>query len=163
MPDQLRVALLTREYPPDVYGGAGVHVEYLSRELSPDPDQDVRPVRAHMRESASLVPWPRGLERIGQQVVIENRPSAGGIIAGSAVTAAQPDGYTLFVLSSGIASLFFGRQQRLRHLHRIFSILHNQIQIRSPVCKQLRQLLAMVSLKFSGNRRHRNRIAGSGC
>jgi starch synthase len=29
-----RVALLTREYPPDVYGGAGVHVEYLSRELS---------------------------------------------------------------------------------------------------------------------------------
>ena len=42
-------------------------------------------------------------ERIGQQVVIENRPSAGGIVAGSAVTAAQPDGYTLFVLSSGIA------------------------------------------------------------
>jgi starch synthase len=33
MPDALRVALLTREYPPDVYGGAGVHVEYLSREL----------------------------------------------------------------------------------------------------------------------------------
>jgi alpha-maltose-1-phosphate synthase len=30
----LRVALLTREYPPEVYGGAGVHVEYLARELS---------------------------------------------------------------------------------------------------------------------------------
>jgi alpha-maltose-1-phosphate synthase len=29
----VRVALLTREYPPEVYGGAGVHVEYLSREL----------------------------------------------------------------------------------------------------------------------------------
>jgi alpha-maltose-1-phosphate synthase len=29
-----RVALLTREYPPDVYGGAGVHVEYLSKELA---------------------------------------------------------------------------------------------------------------------------------
>jgi alpha-maltose-1-phosphate synthase len=28
-----RVALLTREYPPQVYGGAGVHVEYLAREL----------------------------------------------------------------------------------------------------------------------------------
>ncbi|MGC9219911.1 MAG: glycogen synthase [Solirubrobacteraceae bacterium] len=28
-----RVALLTREYPPEVYGGAGVHVEYLTREL----------------------------------------------------------------------------------------------------------------------------------
>ena len=29
----LSVALLTREYPPDVYGGAGVHVEYLAKEL----------------------------------------------------------------------------------------------------------------------------------
>src|SRR5215213_6841007 len=29
----MRVALLTREYPPEVYGGAGVHVEYLGREL----------------------------------------------------------------------------------------------------------------------------------
>ena len=28
-----KVALLTREYPPDVYGGAGTHVEYLAREL----------------------------------------------------------------------------------------------------------------------------------
>lgn len=42
-------------------------------------------------------------ERTGAQVVIENRPSAGGIVAASAVTSAQPDGYTLFVLSSGIA------------------------------------------------------------
>jgi alpha-maltose-1-phosphate synthase len=30
----LRVGLFTREYPPLVYGGAGVHVEYLSRELA---------------------------------------------------------------------------------------------------------------------------------
>jgi starch synthase len=29
----MRVAVLTREYPPDVYGGAGVHVEFLVREL----------------------------------------------------------------------------------------------------------------------------------
>ncbi len=29
----MRVALLSREYPPDIYGGAGVHVEYLAREL----------------------------------------------------------------------------------------------------------------------------------
>ncbi|HUD38279.1 MAG TPA: glycogen synthase [Streptosporangiaceae bacterium] len=31
---KLNVALLTREYPPEVYGGAGVHVEYLARELA---------------------------------------------------------------------------------------------------------------------------------
>jgi alpha-maltose-1-phosphate synthase len=30
----MRVALLTKEYPPEIYGGAGVHVEYLARELS---------------------------------------------------------------------------------------------------------------------------------
>ena len=30
----MKVALLTREYPPNVYGGAGVHVEYLARELA---------------------------------------------------------------------------------------------------------------------------------
>jgi starch synthase len=29
----MRIDLLSREYPPDVYGGAGVHVEYLAREL----------------------------------------------------------------------------------------------------------------------------------
>jgi starch synthase len=30
----VKVAILTREYPPEVYGGAGVHVEYLARELA---------------------------------------------------------------------------------------------------------------------------------
>ncbi|MFJ2742773.1 glycogen synthase [Streptomyces sp. NPDC087440] len=29
----MKVGLITREYPPDVYGGAGVHVEFLAREL----------------------------------------------------------------------------------------------------------------------------------
>ena len=29
----MKIGLLTREFPPDVYGGAGVHVEFLAREL----------------------------------------------------------------------------------------------------------------------------------
>jgi len=37
-----RVALLTNEYPPNVYGGAGVHVEYLSRALARYIDVEVR-------------------------------------------------------------------------------------------------------------------------
>ncbi|MFF8653079.1 glycogen synthase [Streptomyces huasconensis] len=37
----MRVGLLTREYPPDVYGGAGVHVEFLARELRSLVDLDV--------------------------------------------------------------------------------------------------------------------------
>ncbi len=30
----MRIAILTNEYPPRIYGGAGVHVEYLTRELA---------------------------------------------------------------------------------------------------------------------------------
>jgi starch synthase len=30
----MRIAQLTNEYPPHVYGGAGVHIEYLARELA---------------------------------------------------------------------------------------------------------------------------------
>ncbi|MFJ9800584.1 glycogen synthase [Streptomyces wuyuanensis] len=37
----MRVGLLTREYPPDVYGGAGVHVEFLARELRALTELDV--------------------------------------------------------------------------------------------------------------------------
>ncbi len=38
----MKVALLTREYPPEVYGGAGVHIEYLSRELAALDGLDVQ-------------------------------------------------------------------------------------------------------------------------
>jgi starch synthase len=37
----MRVGLMTREYPPYVYGGAGVHVEYLSREMAKTIEVDV--------------------------------------------------------------------------------------------------------------------------
>src|SRR6476469_3305361 len=38
---RMRIGLVTREWPPDVYGGAGVHVEYLTRELRRLIDVDV--------------------------------------------------------------------------------------------------------------------------
>ncbi len=39
----MKIAILTNEYPPNVYGGAGVHVEYLTRELAALPgDHSVR-------------------------------------------------------------------------------------------------------------------------
>ena len=37
----MRIGLLTREWPPQVYGGAGVHVEYLARELARLADVEV--------------------------------------------------------------------------------------------------------------------------
>lgn len=40
--DKLKVTLFTNEYPPNIYGGAGVHVDYLTRELAKLMDVDVR-------------------------------------------------------------------------------------------------------------------------
>ncbi len=42
-------------------------------------------------------------DQLGQAVVIDNRPGAGGVTAGSLVAQAQPDGYTLFLMSNGTA------------------------------------------------------------
>ncbi|MGB9781305.1 glycogen synthase [Caldanaerobacter sp.] len=40
--DSLKVTIFTNEYPPNIYGGAGVHVDYLTRELSKFMQVDVR-------------------------------------------------------------------------------------------------------------------------
>ncbi len=63
---RLRVALLTREYPPEVYGGAGVHVSYLARELAQLHGGDVLLTRsaddwtefeASFRTAVAISPW----------------------------------------------------------------------------------------------------------
>jgi tripartite-type tricarboxylate transporter receptor subunit TctC len=43
-------------------------------------------------------------EASGQPVVIDNRPSAGGVVASNMVATAAPDGYTLLVVSAGHAA-----------------------------------------------------------
>jgi tripartite-type tricarboxylate transporter receptor subunit TctC len=48
-------------------------------------------------------------DTMGQQVLVENRPSAGGIVASETVAKAEPDGYTLLFITNGnavSASLF---------------------------------------------------------
>ena len=78
-----------------------------ARAQSPYPDRPIRIVIGFgpggLADITMRLLGQKLTERTGQQVTIENRPGAGGVVAASAVTSAHPDGYTLFVLSSGIA------------------------------------------------------------
>src|SRR5450631_3188371 len=50
----MRVGLFTREYPPQVYGGAGVHVDYLSREMAREIEVEVHCWGPQLVDSGSL-------------------------------------------------------------------------------------------------------------
>jgi starch synthase len=51
--------MLTREYPPEVYGGAGVHVEYLARSLTGLVDLSVHCQGADRPDAIAHRPWDR--------------------------------------------------------------------------------------------------------
>ena len=74
----MRIAILTNEYPPRIYGGAGVHVEYLTRELARVEDgqhtiqvlcfgdQDVRAGNVTVRGVDPQFPLPAADPRHGK-------------------------------------------------------------------------------------------------
>jgi alpha-maltose-1-phosphate synthase len=69
----LRVLLLTNEYPPHIYGGAGVHVEYLTRELAKKVPVEVR--------------------TFGTEVLQQDRLSVRGYRVDDATLSAAPSGF----------------------------------------------------------------------
>lgn len=72
----MKAIVLTREYPPEVYGGAGVHVEYLARELRELIDVEVRCFGADrdtalaFRPPAELVDANPALQTIGVNLLM---------------------------------------------------------------------------------------------
>ncbi|AGZ42477.1 glycogen synthase [Actinoplanes friuliensis] len=65
----LRVDLLTREYPPEVYGGAGVHLEYLARDLRPLADVRVHCFGAE-RDEPGVTAYPEPAELAGANAAL---------------------------------------------------------------------------------------------
>ncbi|MCY1139680.1 glycogen synthase [Actinoplanes sp. Pm04-4] len=69
MTERLRVDLITREYPPEVYGGAGVHLEYLTRDL-----RDLADVRVHCfgapRDEPGVTAYPEPAELAGANAAL---------------------------------------------------------------------------------------------
>jgi starch synthase len=72
--ERMRVGLLTREYPPEVYGGAGVHVEYLAAELRQRLDLTVHCWGAPRSE-------PQVFAHRAWDALAEPRPEAGALQA----------------------------------------------------------------------------------
>ena len=80
------------------------------------PNEPIRMVVPFTSGSATdiiaRIVGPRLTDSLGQQVVVDNRPSAGGIVAFKIVADATPDGHTLTATGSnfsGSAALYAGK------------------------------------------------------
>ena len=104
----MRIALFTNEYPPNVYGGAGVHVEYLSRELA----------RADGGEHAVDV------FSFGDQVVDDGNLRVRGIPPGPSIAAQDPRHARLLdALVRDLGMVGAARSPEIVHCHTWYSHL----------------------------------------
>src|SRR5256885_7026215 len=66
-------------------------------------------------------------ERLGQPVIVDNRPGAGGSIGASQVARAQPDGYTVLVGNTGSNAINYTAYKKLPYRPEDFVALTDMI------------------------------------
>src|ERR687895_684585 len=93
-------------------------------------------------------------ENWGQQVVVDNRPSAGGTVASQYVLAANPDGHTLMMVSTGHAGnatlyskLPYDTVKDFSGISRVASVPNLLVVPPSLGVKSLKELIALAKSK----------------
>jgi tripartite-type tricarboxylate transporter receptor subunit TctC len=99
-----------------LFGAAALAGATLARPALSQAAWPARPIRVVLGfapggvgDFTARLVMPKLSEALGQPIVIDNRPSAGGIIAAEAVARSAPDGYTLLLVTttnSTAASLY---------------------------------------------------------
>ena len=87
----MKALLLTNEYPPQVYGGAGVHVEYLSRALAQLIDVEVRCYGDQWLDEGRLAVRGFGVDESQFRCPDNLRPVFGSVQRDNAMAAAGMD------------------------------------------------------------------------
>ena len=89
----MKILQLTREYPPHIYGGAGVHVEHLVRELAKLAEVEVRCFGEQNEEGGGTAPrvrgfgaWDAALEGLNEKLRKAMDPLSVGVAMASAPT-----------------------------------------------------------------------------
>ncbi|MFN8516389.1 MAG: glycogen synthase [Chloroflexia bacterium] len=87
----MKTLILTNEYPPHIYGGAGVHVEFLSRELAKLMDVEVRSFGDQHADEERLRVRGYGLDDSGFTAPSYLRPVFGALSRNVAFAATDVD------------------------------------------------------------------------
>ena len=72
----MKALLLTNEYPPHVYGGAGVHVDYLSRALARLMEVEVRCFGRQEESEGNLKVSGFGVDSVWMNITIHSLATA---------------------------------------------------------------------------------------
>ncbi len=84
--------------------------------------------------------------QLGQQFVVENRPSGGGTVAFETLAAAAPDGYTLLVGALGSHALNIGLYGDRLRVHPLTGVDHITISSLSPIAVAVNPALPVRTL-----------------